>query len=288
MFRTLYISMATLIIGLVIGLNIDATPSIALENQTPLQLTVQDSKITDGQIQHMINRIESLEKTLHSEIEKREALSADVLKVKQKLDQNSQIPTTTLPHVTQTLEPTNENISTMENIPDEPEPAETRQQLLLTLGFSESTLENIKRREEQRELDQLYLRNQATREGWIGTARYTEESRKLTQQSNFYREELGDEKYDQYLFKSGQFNRVSVQSVISGSPAANAGIEAGDIIFSYDNERLFTWMELTELSSQGTPGETVAIQLQRSGEIMDVFIPRGPLGVRLSGTREAP
>ena len=83
MFRTLYISVATLVIGLIIGLNIDATPSVALENQETLQLTVAGSEVGNEQIQNMIKRIESLENTLQNEIVKREALSADILKVKQ-------------------------------------------------------------------------------------------------------------------------------------------------------------------------------------------------------------
>ena len=288
MLRILYISIAALLTGLIVGLNIQATPSVGVESHDAIQPTIARPEVTSEQFQSMINRIESLENSLKSEIAKREALGKEFFIVKQKLDQNSLTNDSNQLQVAQAPELSSENSLATESFANESSPAQTTQQVLLSMGISQTTLDNIKQREEQRELDQLYLRNQATREGWIGTTRYTEESTKLSRQSNFYRDELGDEKYDRYLFESGQFNRVTVQSVISASPAANAGIEAGDIIFSYDNERLFTWMELTTLTSQGTLGETIAIRVQRNGEPLEVYVPRGPLGIRLSGTRVNP
>ena len=62
---------------------------------------------------------------------------------------------------------------------------------------------------------------------------------------------------------------------------AGAGVQAGDIILSYADERMFSWSDLRDATSDGERGEVVFLRLQRGGETLDISIPRGPLGVRL-------
>lgn len=170
-----------------------------------------------------------------------------------------------------------------------PEDLATRQQrALLALGMDPGAMERIKQRTERQEMEELYLRDRANREGWFGTDRYFQESRKLEQSSNVYRQELGDIRYDKFLYDSGQNNRVGVQSVLNGSPAATAGIQPDDVIVSYDNERVFTWNDLTAATTKGTPGQTVRIDVKRDQRSLTFYVPRGPLGIRLVPARTDP
>ncbi len=159
---------------------------------------------------------------------------------------------------------------------------------LAALGIDESVTQRIKVREEKQEMDHLYLRDTAIREGWFGTEKYFEETQDLDQTGDVYREELGDENYDRYLFKTGQSNRVKVLSVISSSPAANIGIEQNDIIVQYDHEIIFSWSDLTQATTNGDAGQEVSIVIQRNGAEMEFFIPRGPLGIRLENVKLSP
>ena len=79
-----------------------------------------------------------------------------------------------------------------------------------------------------------------------------------------------------------------VDSVIQGSPAAQAGVVSGDVIISYADERLFGWSELREATAAGERGETVRVSVLRGQDVVDLFIPRGPLGVRLDTTLMEP
>ena len=104
------------------------------------------------------------------------------------------------------------------------------------------------------------------------------------------RETLGDDGYDRYLYATGRANRVSVSEVLSGSAAEQTGLVSGDIILSYDGERIFSFGELRNLSYRGDPGEAVLVEVRREdGSREQLVIPRGPLGVRSGrGIREAP
>ena len=68
---------------------------------------------------------------------------------------------------------------------------------------------------------------------------------------------------------------------MSGSAAETAGIQAGDKIIRYDNERIFSWSEIRQATLAGNAGDIVAIEVERNGEHYLLNIPRGPLGVRL-------
>ncbi len=104
------------------------------------------------------------------------------------------------------------------------------------------------------------------------------------------RSELGDDAYDRYLYASGRPNRVRVRRVMVGSAAAQAGIAEGDVLLSYDGERLFGFDDLRTASYQGEPGDTVLLEVRRDdGTVSQMIVTRGPMGISgYGGWRETP
>lgn len=162
------------------------------------------------------------------------------------------------------------------------------EQAMLDAGIDPVKVNYIKDAFEQAEMDRLYLRNQATREGWIDSKRYTDSAKEIADRTKELRNELSENEYDAYLFAAGRANRVLVSSVLSTSPASNAGIQAGDTILRYNNKRIYSWSDLTSATSEGTPDETVVVTIERDGQTQQVYLPRGPLGVRLATDSVAP
>jgi hypothetical protein len=93
------------------------------------------------------------------------------------------------------------------------------------------------------------------------------------------RAELGDADYEKYLTAMRRPTQVGVGSVLASSPAEQAGLKAGDQIVSYDGARVFDMQDLTELTFEGQPGETVVVEIERDGLPMQVYLPRGPIGI---------
>jgi len=155
-------------------------------------------------------------------------------------------------------------------------------------GIDASLAEDIVRRKNSVELKRLALQDRARREDYLNTQRYYDELAEINAQDVSLREELGDDRYDEYLYNSKQNNRIRISSVMLGSAAEQAGIQKGDIVLSYDNKRLFTWQELKDATAAGELGEYVALNIYRNGEIFSFSVPRGPLGIQLGATRLAP
>jgi hypothetical protein len=153
---------------------------------------------------------------------------------------------------------------------------------LVFAGIDASSAEDITRRINESELKRLQLRDRAIREDYIGTERYREALRSILDENTSVREEVGDEPFDRYLYASGRANRVGITSVMVGSEAEKAGIEKGDQILSYGDQRMFDWSELRNATTQGRLGEYVDVRILRNGTEVMVSIPRGPLGVRLT------
>jgi membrane-associated protease RseP (regulator of RpoE activity) len=153
--------------------------------------------------------------------------------------------------------------------------------VLVRAGFSESDVAAFRARFDEIELERLYLRDRAIREGWYRSPRYAEESARLSHTFDALRDDFGDELYDWGLFASGQPNRVVVQRVMEGSPAAEAGLRTGDAIVRYDDRRIFQGEELQEATTQGRVGDLVALDVEREGDTERIYVPRGPLGVSL-------
>ncbi len=151
---------------------------------------------------------------------------------------------------------------------------------LLEAGFARAEVQAYRERVDGIELERLYLRDRATREGWVDTPRYRRESGELFQALRDTREEFGDELYDWTLYSSGHPNRVRVGEVMEGSPADLAGLEIGDLLVRYGERKIFSPMELRAETTAGVAGETMPVEVARQGEILRLFVPRGPLGIR--------
>ncbi len=155
---------------------------------------------------------------------------------------------------------------------------------LTRVGVDAGTAERIASRQSRAALARLELQDKAIREHYVGTERYSTELNELANNDISIRHELGDERFDKFLYTSGQRNRIRVESVISGSQAEQAGIKGGDLILNYADRRLFSWNDLRRMTSGGNPGEYVDVTISRGGDIIIVPISRGPLGVQLGGS----
>jgi hypothetical protein len=93
------------------------------------------------------------------------------------------------------------------------------------------------------------------------------------------RSELGDADYEKYLQAQGRPTKVGVFNVLPSSPAEKAGIQPGDQIVGYAGQRVFNMADLTDLTLQGTPGQSVTLEVQRNQQTVQLVIPRGPIGI---------
>jgi len=159
---------------------------------------------------------------------------------------------------------------------------------LVKAGLNEELAADIVRRRNEMDMKMLELRDRASREGYLNTGRYTTEWNELREQDTPLRDEIGDDYYDNYLFVNRQSNRVKVASVMMGSPAEMSGMKNGDLIVNYDGRQMFKWKELQDATSMGERGEYVNVTVLRDGQQVNLWIPRGPLGVRLGTARVKP
>jgi hypothetical protein len=159
------------------------------------------------------------------------------------------------------------------------------EQALRSQGMSESEIRRLRQRFDDIELEKLYARDRAAREGWSDSSRHYREMREIQDE---FREELGDSEYDAVLYASGRKNRVRVQDVLHGSPAANSGLLPGDVIVSYAGRRVFDTSSLYVQTTEGEIGETVEVEVRRGNEIVLLEVPRGPLGVKMDHFKAPP
>jgi S1-C subfamily serine protease len=94
--------------------------------------------------------------------------------------------------------------------------------------------------------------------------------------------------YDRYLAARGEANRVRVEEVMTASAAADAGLQAGDLVLRYGDTRIFAPNELVHETRTGTAGELVRLEVIRQGQRLLLDVPRGPLGLRIAASLEAP
>lgn len=161
------------------------------------------------------------------------------------------------------------------------------EQALIDSGMSSSRAGELKDFFEQQELQQLYLRDQAIREGW-DRQQYRGEIQALNDEEDALKDQLGESAYDAYLYASGQSNRVAVSSVLATAPAGAAGIQSGDHILRYDNQRIYSGFELRQATTGGNASDSVAVEVERDGEFFEFYLARGPLGIRMNSVSVAP
>lgn len=151
---------------------------------------------------------------------------------------------------------------------------EGRREALIAAGFPPAQAEWIAQREQELVMESLRARFEAERSGepidW---------SAGRTLVGDTLRAELGDADYERYLEGSGRSTRVSISSVIESSPAHAAGLQPGDEIVRYDGARVFSMTDLTRQTMEGEPGEAVVVDIMRNGNLMQVVMPRGPVGI---------
>lgn len=104
--------------------------------------------------------------------------------------------------------------------------------------------------------------------------------------SSQIRSELGDYSYETYLNATGRSTSVSVGAVEAQSAGAVAGIAAGDQIVSYAGQRVFDISDLQSVTTSGTEGETVVVELIRDEQPVTLVMPRGEIGISTRGRRE--
>lgn len=180
------------------------------------------------------------------------------------------------------------DIERQDTRPPRPRTPQERSAVLIEAGVPRALAEDILWEESDLALSRLELRDQAVREGWMGEERYREELRALNERDVPLRERVGDERYDRYLYLAGRDNRVSVTAAFSGSAAEQGGVEPEDLIEAYAGERVFNYADLRRATSEGERGELVQMRIRRGGQLIDLWVPRGPLGVQLDRRRVAP
>ncbi len=154
-------------------------------------------------------------------------------------------------------------------------------QRFLNAGFSEDETDSIIRAVDENTLARLQLRYQAARGGDDGRAA-RDELRSLPRAREVVRDEFGENAYDRYLYATGQPNRIVVQGVLNSSPAQDAGLQPGDTLLHLDDQPIYALGDLMRISASGSESDLVPLTVLRGGEVMQVSVPRGPLGINAS------
>ncbi len=159
---------------------------------------------------------------------------------------------------------------------------------LTAAGISERDAGAIKSRLDDLSMQRLYLRDQAQREGWLGKQEYRDQIRTINDAQKNLPQEFGSDNYSRYLYAMGRPNQVSVQSVIENSPAYNAGMQSGDRLLSYDGQSIYDARTIRRGTQLGNAGEMVPVIVMRSGEQVEIYVPRGPLGIQMDSDSVRP
>jgi C-terminal processing protease CtpA/Prc len=145
-------------------------------------------------------------------------------------------------------------------------------QALRAEGFAGNEIERIQRRWEQSVMEKEEMANLRARGKPLPDGMGFNEIR------DSMREDLGDDGYDAMLFATNQTNRVVVSSLLESSPAYKAGLRTGDVIYSYDDQRVFKPMILDQLARQAEPGETRKVEVLEGDNLSTIYIETGPTG----------
>jgi hypothetical protein len=91
------------------------------------------------------------------------------------------------------------------------------------------------------------------------------------------RQEIGDAEFEKFVIATDRVPAVQVGQLAGTSPAALFGLRTGDQIVSYDGHRLFDAREIASLSFQGTPDQTVILEIMRDSQLIQLAMPGGSL-----------
>jgi hypothetical protein len=151
-----------------------------------------------------------------------------------------------------------------------------RKERLVANGFAPDRADWIVQRTEQLRMEALQAQYDARRGGRPVEMDASDET---------LRAELGEADYERYLEAYGRQTTIPVRDVLASSPAERSGLKPGDEIVAYAGKRVFDLRELNGLTFQGTPGESVVVEVRRDGQNIQVVMPRGPLGITGGGFR---
>lgn len=157
--------------------------------------------------------------------------------------------------------------------------------MLLALGIPQEEVDHVREGWERAVMLRLELEDARTRAGEVGARPVIRDELVVEQQT---RADLGDDAYDAMLYATGEKNRVIMKDVIDAAPAAIAGVEPGDEVISYDGQRVFYPRDLKRLTGAGERGRSVELRVRRDGDVVRIFVPRGPLGVQLARDTRPP
>jgi hypothetical protein len=153
-----------------------------------------------------------------------------------------------------------------------PETAEQRVERLVAGGFAPDRAAWIEKRSAELTMQTIQAQYARRRGENVDPALLVGGDRTL-------RAELGEDEYERYLTALGRPTKVGVFNVIASSPAEQAGLRAGDEILSYAGTRVFDMRELNDLTVEGTPGQSVIMEVERDGQRTQLVLPRGPIGI---------
>jgi hypothetical protein len=157
--------------------------------------------------------------------------------------------------------------------------------MLVDTELDAEQIEELRERYEEFERERLDIIDLETGEDGLLS---TKGSRDLLILEGTLRSELGEHAYDAMLYSTGRDNRLLVSSVTDRFPAADAGIENGDVLLRYGDQRLFALLDLQQANRSGQPGEFVEVEILRGDERIWVSVPRGSLGVHVETGSSAP
>ncbi len=155
---------------------------------------------------------------------------------------------------------------------------ENRLNRLIEAGFSPEQAQSLIDREAQMRMDMMNASYEARRQG----ESFNPMDVQRESQADL-RAELGTDAYERYLEATGQPTSVNVFEVIDNSAGQAAGLQPGDEIVGYNGARVYSLRDLQALTIDGEPGESVAVDIVRDGQPMQIYMPRGPLGITGGG-----
>ena len=68
------------------------------------------------------------------------------------------------------------------------------------------------------------------------------------------------------IILAGDDNDLKINNVLDDSPAAKAGLQAGDLLTEIDENHIASYRALMEQLSQKSPGDTIKVRYIRDGK----------------------
>ncbi len=273
--------LAAMLVGTAIGAY--ALPKLGNQNITPVdnQRSVSISANSDASD----SIIDTLQRQLLQASKERKQLEQQIAQLRQQRIEDKPLFNSEQPAIFDEtgsgneIEPEPSRAELIERVRQARSP-EARRQRLLDAGFSQNEIFNIENAEARHQTDRIEARLTQMREN-------PEAFEQQLDPRGYQpiREELGDERFEEYLRASGRNPDVITRNVLPGSAAELAGIQSGDQIYTYDGNRIFQAGDVTRGTISGNLNESVIIEVKRNNEIVSLTAPRGTLGVTLGSNQ---